>query len=472
MKIAAAYVRVSTDDQVELSPTSQIKQIREYAKKNGYIIPDEYIFADEGISGKSTHKRAAFNRMIGLAKTKPKPFDCILLWKYSRFARNREDSIVYKSMLRKQLNIEVISISENLGDDKMSILIEALIEAMDEYYSINLAEEVKRGMTERVSRGEAVTAPAYGYDIENGKYIINATEAEIVKRIFTQFSNRTGTVTIARNLNGLGIRTKRGKLWENRSIQYILHNPVYIGKIRWNPEGITGLNYEHNSIMLIDGIHEPILPQALWEEVQAKLEAEKKTRTPRAKSNQNPEYMLYGLIRCNSCGGALTQTGAGLQCHKYSHGLCDTSHYISFTKANTAVIDLIQHSLKNGAFTLTPKKQDYATQQTEMIERQIQSEKNKLYRIKEAYAHGIDTIEEYKENKNKIQQKITELENSKPPQELQIDKKRFAEKYLGVIDTLKDSKISQADKNQILRQFVRKIILHRPSNRLEIFYHD
>ena len=139
MKIAAAYVRVSTEDQTELSPTSQIKQIREYAKNHGYIVPNEFVFADEGISGKNTQKRPAFNRMIGLAKTKPKPFECILLWKYSRFARNREDSIVYKSMLRKQLGIDVISISENLGDDKMSILIEALIEAMDEYYSINLA---------------------------------------------------------------------------------------------------------------------------------------------------------------------------------------------------------------------------------------------------------------------------------------------------------------------------------------------
>ena len=81
----------------------------------------------------------------------------ILLWKFSRFARNREDAIVYKSMLRKQLGIEVVSISENVGDDKMSVLIEAMIEAMDEYYSINLAEEVKRGMTEKVSRGEPVT---------------------------------------------------------------------------------------------------------------------------------------------------------------------------------------------------------------------------------------------------------------------------------------------------------------------------
>ncbi len=140
MKVAAAYIRVSTDDQIEYSPASQLEKIQEFAKRNDYILPQEFIFIDEGISGRNTKKRVAFNRMIGIAKQKTKPFDAILLWKFSRFARNREDSIVYKSMLRKQCGIDVISISENVGDDKISVLIEALIEAMDEYYSINTRE--------------------------------------------------------------------------------------------------------------------------------------------------------------------------------------------------------------------------------------------------------------------------------------------------------------------------------------------
>ena len=100
------------------------------------LLPEDLIFVDEGISGRNTKTRTAFNTMIGLAKSKEKPFDVILVWKYSRFARNREDSVVYKSMLRKELNIDVISISEDVGDDKMAILFEAMIEAMDEYYSI------------------------------------------------------------------------------------------------------------------------------------------------------------------------------------------------------------------------------------------------------------------------------------------------------------------------------------------------
>ena len=72
MKIAAAYIRVSTDSQTELSPDSQIKLIREYAKSHDMIVPDEYIFRDDGISGRTTAKRPQFNAMIGTAKKKPK----------------------------------------------------------------------------------------------------------------------------------------------------------------------------------------------------------------------------------------------------------------------------------------------------------------------------------------------------------------------------------------------------------------
>ena len=83
------------------------------------------------------------------AKSTPKPFDVILVHKFDRFARNREDSVVYKSLLRSELGIQVLSITENIGDDKMSVIIESMLEAMAEYYSLNLSDEVKKGMSEK-----------------------------------------------------------------------------------------------------------------------------------------------------------------------------------------------------------------------------------------------------------------------------------------------------------------------------------
>jgi DNA invertase Pin-like site-specific DNA recombinase len=134
---AALYARVSSEKQdVDLSITAQLKAMREYCTKNGYEIVKEYV--DEAESGKTT-ARPAFRDMIAAARRSPKPFDVILVWKYSRFARSREDSIVFKTMLRKK-GIRVISISEPAEDTPTGKLMEAMIESLDEFYSENLGQ--------------------------------------------------------------------------------------------------------------------------------------------------------------------------------------------------------------------------------------------------------------------------------------------------------------------------------------------
>lgn len=145
MQRAALYIRVSTEDQAEYSPTAQRKALLDYAGRNDMVVDQEHIYIDEGFSGRTARKRPAFMRMISDAKSKPKPFDVILVHKFDRFARNREDSVVYKSLLRSKCGIKVISITEQLEDDKFSIILESMLEAMAEYYSINLSEEVKKG---------------------------------------------------------------------------------------------------------------------------------------------------------------------------------------------------------------------------------------------------------------------------------------------------------------------------------------
>ena len=106
--------------------------------------------------------------MISMAKSKPVPFQTILVWKFSRFARNQEESIVYKSMLKKQCGIEVVSTSEPLIEGPFGSLIERIIEWMDEYYSINLSGETSRGMTEKALRGGYQSSPPLGYKAVGG----------------------------------------------------------------------------------------------------------------------------------------------------------------------------------------------------------------------------------------------------------------------------------------------------------------
>lgn len=168
MQKGACYIRVSTNDQTEFSPDAQLKAIRKYAENNNILLDDDYIFVDEGISGRKADKRPAFQQMIKVAKSKPKKFDIILVHKFDRFARSREDSVVYKSLLKKECNIRVISITESIEDDKFSVILEAMLEAMAEYYSLNLSDEVKKGMTEKATRGQYQSSPPFR--LQNGKW--------------------------------------------------------------------------------------------------------------------------------------------------------------------------------------------------------------------------------------------------------------------------------------------------------------
>lgn len=473
MKIAAAYIRVSTDDQIEYSPESQIKAIRDFAKRNDYVLPDEYIFMDEGISGKTIKKRTEFQRMIGIAKTTPKPFDAILLWKFSRFARNREDSIVYKSMLRKQLGIDVISISENLGDDKMSILFEAMIEAMDEYYSINLAEEVKRGMTEKANRGEPLTVPPFGYFMKDKNFVPHPEEAAIIKMIFNDYANGVGKMAIARKINSMGVRTHRGNQFENRTVDYILNNPVYIGKIRWNPTGHTDRDFKNENLIIKKGTHEAIISDELWDKVQALNNDAKRKYKKHQRETDEPAHIFQGIIKCSRCGSTLIYTSGGVQCHLYSKGRCDTSHYISLKKIESIVLDKIQEDFATGNFNIVPRTPENINQNNFILKR-IEREEQKLLRVKQAFEKGIDTIEEYAENKKRIQEEISSLKLQLTSDACEVDthtlQKNFLQKYSDLILKLKDDKVSISDKNKILKMFVDEIIYNKKSATVDITY--
>lgn len=474
MKTAAAYIRVSTDDQIEYSPDSQLKAIRKYAKEHDLILPEEFIFVDEGISGRKADKRPSFQRMIGTAKLKPKPFDTILLWKFSRFARNRQDSIVYKSMLRKQCGIDVVSISEQLGEDNTSILIEALIEAMDEYYSLNLAEEVKRGMNEKFSRGGVVSQPPFGYKMKDGIFAPDEVNAPIVQMIFSDYLSGMGPRQIATKLNDMGIRSTKGNLFENRTVEYILTNVTYTGKLRRSRNGRDNLDRFHESenTLIVDGKHEAIISQEIFQAVQKKRSEHKKTYT--RYSRQAPvEFMLKGIVRCDSCGATLTMSSGktSLQCHNYAHGTCMVSHSVTIRKLNSAVIEHLKSDFEHQSFAIDVEEQKQtsaAPDITAMIER----EKNKLSRIREAYMAGIDTLEEYQQNKKIVQSRIDELTAAIPPAPLSEEKIRetISGRIQAGLQILEDEDTSETLKNLTLRSIADRITFIKPKGIIEIFY--
>ncbi len=474
-KIAAAYIRVSTERQDEYSPESQKKLIQEFAQKHDFEVPEEYIFFDDGISAKSSKKRTQFNNMIALAKEKHPPFCAILVWKFSRFARNQEESIVYKNILRKK-GIQVISISEPIIDSPFGDLIERIIEWMDEYYLINLSTEVKRGMTEKLTRGEALTAPAFGYNIVNGQYIPNENESAIVQDIFNKYIANVPTRQIALNLASQGVLNHRGNPIDYRGVMYILENPVYIGKIRWSPEGrASSTRYKgENKGVVVDGIHQPIISTETWEAAQSKIAATQKMYGKYQRSEQPVEWMLKGLLRCGDCGATLvlgSKKEQWAQCHNYTtaKGKCFVSHYISIARANTLVIQRLEEIIidKDYTFVASPSVAESVN-----YEELIHKEKIKLNRAKEAYLNGIDTVEEYKANKQRITKAIENFEKQRDAERIEsADLEEYTDKVRSVLDTIKDPNVSELAKNQALRTIIEKIVYRKPDNTLDYYFH-
>lgn len=477
IKTAAAYIRVSDERQDEYSPDSQLKNIRAYCKQNGYILPEQYVFYDDGISGRSTKKRSQFRELIGLAKDKEHPIDAILVWKFSRFARNQEESIVYKSALQK-IGVDVISISEPLPDGPFGTLVERMIEWMDEYYSIRLSDEVRRGMLEKVSRGEPICAPAYGYDIRDKHYYPNEDQAAVVREVFDLYLSGTGKRAIAQILGARGLLTRFGKCPDNRFVEYMLHNPVYIGKIRFctNGNSVSRGRLDDPNIVITDGVHDPIISMDVWERTQEKLREEKIRYAKNARRDPvPPTYAFRSLFRCSCCGATLVRISTAspaLQCHNYARGQCTRSHSITLRRAQAALIDALQFCADNRTFQISAESISNSSPDTATIDAKIKAEQRRLQRAKDAYQAGVDTLDEYSSAKIKITATIEALQKEKETlcaPVLRSDDDKVA-MIRNAVSLLQDSTAEESVKNQILVSLLDKVIYHADTRSIDVYF--
>lgn len=477
IKIAAAYIRVSDERQDEYSPDSQLKLIRDYAKKNGYYVPDEYVFFDDGISAKSVKHRTAFNNMIALAKEKDPPFESIFVWKFSRFARNQEEAIVYKSMLKKN-HVDVVSISEPIIDGAFGTLIERIIEWMDEYYLINLSTEVKRGMMEKFSRGEIVSRAPQGYDTVDGNYIPNA-DAPLIRRIFDMYISGMGQAQIARILNDEGYTTTQGNKLENRTIEYIINNPVYIGKLRWSANGrtVSRRKYDDPNILVLDGSHEPLIDMDTWNKAQ-QIFAETKAKYTRYRRNSTPDmqWMLKGLVKCSNCGATLTfisSKSPSVQCHKYSRGQCNVSHSITITKLNAAFEEALEACLEMDDLNVVYNTPKSTPSSSKSYDKLIAAEERKLARVREAYENGIDDLQEYQKNKQRITETIRKLEEERDA-ETGVDReakvKDLKSSIQKVLDAVKSPDLSESAKRDLICEIISHIVFDKKAQTLHLYF--
>ena len=305
----ASYCRVSTDkDDQANSFESQQRYFREYIQRQ----PDwalYEIYADEGITGTSTKKRAAFNRMIRDARMGK--FQLILTKEVSRFSRNILDTISYTRELR-QIGVGVLFMNDGIStlepDAELRLSIMGSI-AQEE--SRKTSSRVKWGQTRKMERGVVFGRSLLGYYIKGGSITVEPEGAEVVRLIFHKYGvEKKGTSVIARELREAGILTCRGNpKWSSSHIIKILKNEKYVGdlvqKKTFTPDYLTHAkkyNHGEEALVVIRNHHQPIIDRELWDTVQEELK-KRNIHGPQGCGHSN-RYVFSGKIKCGECGAS------------------------------------------------------------------------------------------------------------------------------------------------------------------------
>lgn len=426
------YARVSSDRQdVDLSISAQLKALRDYATRNNHTIVKEFV--DQAESGRTAY-RPQFREMISLAKRPERPFELILVYKYSRFARSREDSIVYKALLKKS-GVQLVSITEPLDDSAVGRLMQSIIECIDEFYSENLGEEVTRGMRESASRGFYLSSqPPYGYrkvkvndgGKERTKLELDEFQSRVIANIFDEVIKGKGLTEIVKTLNTKGIAGPKGNGWGKTTLRQMLANEVYTGTLVWG----------HNSKRLLPPIRvENACPSVVNRQVFQQAQSLIGQRAfgqihPRRASSQ---YLLSGLARCGHCGKALI--GMEAKSGEFSYYVCGTlakkgagscsARYHNTKKLENLVVDKIREKIltaenltelaKEVAKEMNISSEAYRTEQ-DTVENEIADVTRRLGRIYEVIETGRvvpddvgPRIRELRERGGKLQARKEEL---------------------------------------------------------------
>ena len=303
------YGRYSDSGQSEQSIEGQRKVCHEYAERNGYKIIGEYL--DRALTG-TNDSRPGFLRMI--ADSAKQQFQGVLVYQLDRFARNRYDSATYKARLKKN-GVKVLSARENISDDASGILMEAVLEGMAEYFSIELSQKVKRGMTLAAQKSLFTgSGVPLGYKIIDKKFAIDEETASIVKRIFEMYLAGNTMAEIIRYLNENGVKTSKGNPYNKNSIRHILTNNRYIGI------------YKYSNIKIPGGVPR-IIDDITFEEAQLLMEKNKKAPA-RAKAIGG-KYLLTNKIICGHCNCSMTGvsgTSSTKKIHQYYYCVTQRRH--------------------------------------------------------------------------------------------------------------------------------------------------
>lgn len=335
---AVIYARYSSTAQKDASIEQQYEACEAFAKREGYRVIERY--PDRAISGK-TDDRPAFKRMMKDARTGA--FDYVIAWKSNRIGRNMMQAMVNESKLA-ELGVRCLYVEEDFDDTAAGRFALRSMMNVNQFYSDNLAEDVRRGMMDNAQKCMVNGVTPFGYKKgEDGRFAIDERTAPVVREIFERFRDGWTITDLVDDLNARGIKTRYGNPWRIQSFQTLLKNDAYTGV------------YKYGDVRIEGGVP-VIIDKKLFEEVQAAL---KNKARPRGKQRQNAEYLLTGKIFCGECGSPMIAlAGTGKSGRKFCYYACArrrrdhscSKEHVPKEKVERAVVEYVRETLSKAGF--------------------------------------------------------------------------------------------------------------------------
>lgn len=293
------YARYSSHNQRDVSIEQQVSECEAFARYNGLRVVK--VYADRHLSG-TTDQRPQFQQMLKDAERGK--WSVVLTWKVDRFARNRYDSATYKYRLKKH-GVRVVYAKESIPDGPEGILLESILEGSAEYYSANLAQNVKRGLRFNAEAGVANGGPMpYGFRRgADGRHEIVESEAAVVRDIFSRIAGGEKVTRIVEDLRARHVPTRAGGKWRDGTLHFMLSNEIYAGV------------YHFGDVRIEGGVPR-IVDEATWEEVKKHMDSVKGTKV------RSENYLFTGKVRCGLCGEPMVGRSAHGRSGTYSYYCC------------------------------------------------------------------------------------------------------------------------------------------------------
>ena len=421
------YTRVSTTMQIDgYSLDAQKARMKAYADFNDYQIVGEY--EDAGKSGKSIEGRASFCRMMEDIKSGKDGVAYVLVFKLSRFGRNAAD-VLSTLQVMQDFGVNLICVEDGIDSSKdAGKLMISVLSAVAEIERENIRVQTMEGRIQKAREGRwnGGFAP-YGYRLVDGVLQINEDEAPAIRTIFEQYVNTdTGANGLSKYLETHGFQklarqNGTSPLFSATLIRAILKNPVYCGKIafgRRKLEKIHGTRNEYHQVpqenyLLVDGLHEGIVSEELWNAAQVKLLAQSKRYEPVNRSKTEQAHLLSALVKCPICGAGMYSNKCtkrkkdGTPYKSFSYysckhrkmqrgQKCDFNKQIQEEVLDNAVVEVIIKLVSNPKFAAMMQEKINSKVDTTAIEQEIAAAEKMLrqyYSVKSKIMEEIDTLD-------------------------------------------------------------------------------